>query len=579
MSLERVSDASALSKLDRPSFYQHWGRRARSATQSDSLNDSHLSSESSHPSPKSTVGPPRVGKLRQTYASRSTSAPAGTIPELAVPTIASLRAQRRSVTTAPSDESSKSRLRYQTCSGDISQHRQGSAVRAGADSKKSSVSSVTRRLRSRIRASLPEFRIPECRIANSAKDLFPPRKERPGYEWTKAGPKDDWVERLNPSSRLMQRHARSTDPYPVTIVPLRPPASRNISASAYERTVKLETSFAKLRPDPPVEKHPLPQSAPRPSIAARTKSIIANRVRFALNRKSPIQRSSGQRQSPSTPLKSSLLTARNRTAEGLQRVASILHFMVNEVPSRAASDRSHQSREPILPTQLPTQLKHSHRKSTFYLPAVIRNRRRRSVPVSYTSSLRKMRRGATPLNTPNPQETYRVKRSPSAETEEFLKIDISIRGGTSYLPSEARRVHTPPLPGDGPGQKRKGFFFDYVAPSDPAFPTAENPTGEGAAGPSSPRNRPARGRTIGGSDWFETQLAGVDAVDHTANSGSRTMAELAKPTKAHEEEMIDMNVPEHLPSSPLCPRHEKHKSGGKGVCWMHGRSRDAGEKA
>lgn len=579
MSLERASDASAPAKLDLPSFSQHWERRARSATRSDSPDDSHLSSESSHPSPKSTVGPPRVRKLRQTLAERSTSAPAGTIPELAVPTIASLRAQRRSVTAATSDESSKSKLRYQTCSGDISQQRQGTAARAGADSKKSSVSSVTRRLRSRFGASLPDFRIPEYHIANSAKELFPPRKERPGYEWTKAGPKDDWVERLISSSSLMQRRARSTEPYPVTIVPLRPPVSRDISASGYERTVKLETSFAKLRPDPPVEKHPLPQSAPRPSIAARTKSIIANRVRFALNRKSSIQRSSGRRQSPSTPLKSSLLSARNRTAEGLQRVASILHFMVNEVPSRAASDRSHRSREPILPTQLPTQLKHSHRKGTFHLPAVIRNRRRRSVTVSYTSSLRKMRRGATPFNTPDPQETYRVKRSPSAETEEFLKIDISIRGGTSYLPSEARRVHTPPLPGDGPGQTRKGFFFDYVAPSDPASSTAENPTGEGAAGPSSPRNRPARGRTIGGSDWFETQLAGVDAVDDTANSGSRTVAGLAKPTKAHEEQMADMNVPEHLPSSPLCPRHEKHKSGGKGVCWMHGRNIDAGKKA
>ncbi len=579
MSLEVASDASAPARLGRPPFFQQWERRTRSATRSDSLDDSHLSSESSHPSPKSTVGPPRGRRLRQTLAERSISAPAGTIPELAVPTIASLRAQRRSVTAAPSDESSKSKLRYQTRSGDKSQQRQGSAIRAGADSKKSSVSSVTRRLRSRFQTSLPDFRIPECRIAGSAKELFPPRQERPGYEWAKASPKDDWVERLISSSGLMQRRARLTEPTPITILPLRPPVSRNISASGYERVVKLETSFAKLRPDPPVEKHPLPHSAPRPSIAARTKSIIAKRVRFALNRKSLIRSSSCQRQSPSTPLKSSLLSARNRTTEGLQRVASILHFMVNEGPSHATSDRSHQPREPVLPTQLPTQLKRSHRKATFHLPAVIRNQRRKSPTVSYTSSLRKMRRGATPLNTPDPKETYRVKRSPSAETEEFFKIDISIRGGTSYLPSEARRVHTPPLPGDGPGQKRTGFFFDYVAPCDPCSPISDKATGEGTAGLSSPRNRPARGRTVGGADWFETQLAGVDAVDNTANQSSGTAYGLAKPTKEHATEMVDMNVPEHLPSSPLCPRHEKHKSGGKGVCWMHGRNVNVGGKA
>ncbi len=377
----------------------------------------------------------------------------------------------------------------------------------------------------------------------------------------------------------MQRRAKSTEPTPIVIVPLRPPLSRNISASGYERTVKLETSFAKLRPDPPVEKHAHPHSAPRPSVAARTKSFIVKRVRFALNRRSLIQYSSRQRQSPPTPLKSSLLSARNRTAEGLQRVASILRFMVNEVPSHAVGDRSHQTRESMLPTQLPTQLKHSHRKGTFHLPAVIRSRRRKSTTVSYTSSLRKMRRGATPLNTPDPKETYRVKRSPSAETEEFFKIDISIRGGTSYLPSEARRIHTPPLPGDGPGQKRMGFFFDYVAPSDPGSPTPEKATGEGAAGPSSPRNRPARGRTIGGADWFETQLAGMDAGDDTAKRGSRTVYGLEKPAKELATEMVDMNVPDHLPSSPLCPRHEKHKSRGKGVCWMHGRNINAGGKA
>ena len=83
-----------------------------------------------------------------------------------------------------------------------------------------------------------------------------------------------------------------------------------------------------------------------------------------------------------------------------------------------------------------------------------------------SSSILDLHRGSTPQNSPQEIATYKIKRSSSAETEEFLKIDISIRGGTSYLPSEARRIHTPPLPDDdgGRGSPKRGFFFDYNLP-------------------------------------------------------------------------------------------------------------------
>jgi hypothetical protein len=572
MALERGANVSAPARLDQPSFFQHWERRNWSTNHSDSLDESRFSSESSHPSPKSTIGPPRVRRLRHTLAECAISAPAGTIPELGVPTFGHLKAQRKSLTAEPSEESSTGKRGHQSRSGDDSR-KQESTLRVGADSKKSSVSSVTCRFRSRFRNSLPDFRIPECRIANSARELFPPRDERPGYEWTKASPKADWVERLISTSGIMQRRAKSTEPSLVPIVPLRPPASRNVSGSGRHRTVKLETSFAKLRPDTPPEDLQPSRVAPRPSIAARTKTIIAKRVRFALYRGTS-EHPVSKRQSPSTPLESSLLSARNRTAEGLQRVASILHLMVSDSPSHTASDRSNHSREPIFPTQL----KRSHRKGTFHLPAVIRSRTRKSTTVSYTSSLRKMRRGATPLNTPDLRETYRVKRSPSADTEEFFKIDISIRGGTSYLPSEARRVHTPPLPGDGPGQKRMSFFFDYTAPSASASPITEDPLSESEQTPSSPRGRTKRGKTIGGTDWYETQFADVDAVGEGESESRAVPGPTGAKAKDKEKEVVDMNVPEHLPSSPFCPRHWKHKSGGKGICWMHGRNADGGAR-
>jgi hypothetical protein len=47
-----------------------------------------------------------------------------------------------------------------------------------------------------------------------------------------------------------------------------------------------------------------------------------------------------------------------------------------------------------------------------------------------------------------------------------------------------------------------------------------------------------------------------------------------KSTSAANSLNFEINIPEHLPTSPLCPRNPKHKSGGRGVCVYHGRGED-----
>ncbi|KAH9242089.1 hypothetical protein CCHR01_17871 [Colletotrichum chrysophilum] len=37
---------------------------------------------------------------------------------------------------------------------------------------------------------------------------------------------------------------------------------------------------------------------------------------------------------------------------------------------------------------------------------------------------------------------------------------------------------------------------------------------------------------------------------------------------------FEFDIPEHLPSSPMCPTNPKHPSGGKGMCVYHGRRRE-----
>lgn len=124
-----------------------------------------------------------------------------------------------------------------------------------------------------------------------------------------------------------------------------------------------------------------------------------------------------------------------------------------------------------------------------------------------------------------------------------------------------------------------GFFFDYNAPVE----------GEGELG-----HHVTSPVAVGGTDWFEMQLAGVDAlgsggrgaefriVDGVENgNGDGNVGKGLDNGRGEEEEkevVVDVNVPEHLPSSPLCPRHWKHRSGGMAVCWMHGRNREGGAR-
>lgn len=42
---------------------------------------------------------------------------------------------------------------------------------------------------------------------------------------------------------------------------------------------------------------------------------------------------------------------------------------------------------------------------------------------------------------------------------------------------------------------------------------------------------------------------------------------------------FDFDLPEHLPSSPMCPANKRHRSGGTGVCVYHGRRRRSPEES
>ena len=172
-----------------------------------------------------------------------------------------------------------------------------------------------------------------------------------------------------------------------------------------------------------------------------------------------------------------------------------------------------------------------------------RHRHHRGIWYSNSSSVRNLLIGRPPITTPEPEVMYT-----GSDSHQYMAVDLTKADAPAFLPSEARRIHTPPLPNLGHNGRgnRRGFFFDYDAQSerrpsqDPAMSSASS-----MEGPPSP-----------GRDWYRARM---DLIDD--------------PTAETTRETTQVEVPDHLPSSPLCPRNPKHKSGGTGTCPLHGRNK------
>lgn len=178
--------------------------------------------------------------------------------------------------------------------------------------------------------------------------------------------------------------------------------------------------------------------------------------------------------------------------------------------------------------------------------------------ISNSSSILNLMFGKPPVNTPEAAALYG-----GPDNREFFKVEISNPNGPTFLPSEARRIGTPPLPSEGPRGRRRDWFFDLNNPTAGSTPS-EHDDSDDSDDPSTPRTEAelmtprerlfsaVRRRSTGHNDWFSVQLM----VEDTRGA----------------EERFELNVPEHLLGSPLCPQSPMHKSGGKGICVYHGRS-------
>lgn len=221
------------------------------------------------------------------------------------------------------------------------------------------------------------------------------------------------------------------------------------------------------------------------------------------------------------------------TEELLERATTMLRDLsdISLTPSSHATSNSNKSSRSIFSWYTKTA-----RLNPFYS----------GIATSSSSSIH-ARMGDVPPTTPTvPRATYI-----GSDSNEYFCVEISDRDGPSYLPSEARRINTPPSPKSTSNNRHRGFFFDYDAPDGIALTPSP---GMFESRPLASGERSKRGSS--GTDWYRVKLAADEIKD------------------ANHFYSFELNVPDHLPSSPLCPKHPKHhRTRGKGVCPYHGRNK------
>ncbi|KAL8963380.1 MAG: hypothetical protein Q9193_000353 [Seirophora villosa] len=505
-----------LSPSGENTFFRSWALRARS---SDYSSTSDVSPGTRSParspiSPKSQ-GRPRLGGF-PSYESRSSDSHSAQLNQF----------QRRADVAASPVASSP---------GTQPQERRSTRTRASMDSRASRNSSSASSIAKRALRVLKAPALAKVPTASRGQALA--RPARGGFAWSgqisghrleiRLGKKAETA-MMSPSVKLSES---PNAPYPThnpgahTATHLSPVPIVRRHSSQHRHVVKSTDST--------------PDEKARTSLVDRTKRILG--IKSSTTSPSP---------APSPSSAATTTEGHSPTQQALHLAGSALRELAEKQkltpPSGSTTSTSN-----VSALSIAGRPKHSRGKLR---PGY----RRRHTGHSSSSSVLREAMGKVPVGTPDSDCMYM-----GSDAQQYFRVELTDAGAPTYLPSEARRIGTPPLP--QAGSKLRGFFFDYNAPQSPEeqATTAKNTAGpssrqagllSAASRPTTPRSpgaRLARGDT--NVEWFRVKVA-VDEV-------------------TEERDKFELNVPEHLPSSPLCPRHPKHRSGGKGVCVYHGRNK------
>jgi hypothetical protein len=163
----------------------------------------------------------------------------------------------------------------------------------------------------------------------------------------------------------------------------------------------------------------------------------------------------------------------------------------------------------------------------------------------------------------SPMDTSeRALNNPAANQTRFTTTTMT----QSYLAGEARRIGTPPSPPmkSSKATRMTGYFWDMGAASYEA--SQGNELRSAFTIPPLPlcaTTTTHSDTSTTEKDWYRVRLDQIMDEDDVYDS--------------EELGIFEWDIPEHLPSSPLCPLNPKHRGGGKGICVYHGRGLNKGK--
>ena len=164
---------------------------------------------------------------------------------------------------------------------------------------------------------------------------------------------------------------------------------------------------------------------------------------------------------------------------------------------------------------------------------------------SASTSLHRRHLGQESPDIPNSRHWYAFTNN-----KKHRRVDLINLNAPVLLPSKAKRISIPLLPfaSSTDRARSRSCFFDLSASG--SFGTTTSPLNS---------NRMKASMKVRSNTPSSDAVLFRIRVEGTEDPSSR--------------DEFDQNIPDHLPSSPLCPRHYKHPSGGIGDCMMHRRNR------
>lgn len=201
----------------------------------------------------------------------------------------------------------------------------------------------------------------------------------------------------------------------------------------------------------------------------------------------------------------------------------------------------------------------------------------------------------SPLTVPQPGWLdIPVRRNPVPETlesyiakdgQKYTRPDFHSPRQASFLPSEMRRVNTPPVIKSRSNHHR-GFFFDIRnAPKEPDLQSPDGSLGQFDRRGSVLGRLPAKSSSIWSRKWNrssqnvaspaedEEHLSPVPPPVSPVFRQRFDQYSIVDDEDEDNESEFQLDVPDHLPSSPLCPLNPKYRGGVKAICPLHGRGK------